>query len=142
MAASASDAAAHANPNTSATPTYTAPIVVARDRENWPYHIIVSNLPDNTNWFDLKDFITCRNLSRLNIFIQLAKNWGWIQVIGFSDFVLVMTVLKSYSFCSHKLRIIDENVEQGTPGSNIIQGPFIWTLNSPLPPMPHGVSPP
>ncbi|KAK4177526.1 hypothetical protein QBC36DRAFT_289452 [Triangularia setosa] len=98
----------------------------AGDAAGGPFYILVSNLPEQTDWSEFRNFIFSSLQKKSEIFVTILgeqRNRGWVRVIGFSQFEYVKKWLARAYFKGRPVKVDDPGYRPGGTGAVQIVSP-------------------
>ncbi|KAK0669528.1 hypothetical protein QBC41DRAFT_274362 [Cercophora samala] len=99
----------------------------AGDAAGGPFYILVSNLPDQTDAREFRNFVFSLLHKKSEVFVGIQgeqRNRGWVRIVGFSQFENVKKWLASARFRGRHIKVDDPGYRPGGTGAVQIVKPF------------------
>ncbi|KAK1826522.1 hypothetical protein QBC39DRAFT_397388 [Podospora conica] len=101
-------------------------------RLSGPFYLIVANLPNDTTWQQIMDFLKkYMNVRQFDIYVNLMgeeRNHGWIRVVGYSGWHMVKRALDEHRFRGTYIVTHNPGYANG-PGTVLIRAPYYKDRN-------------
>ncbi|KAK4674428.1 hypothetical protein QC763_120470 [Podospora pseudopauciseta] len=101
--------------------------VRAGDPAGGPFYILVSNLPDQTDAREFRNFVFSLLHKKSEVFVGIQgeqKNKGWVRIIGFSQFENCKRWLATTYYRGRPIKVDDPGYRTGGTGAVQIVKPF------------------